>query len=1228
MICKYCRHEFNVEEESLGQELRCPNCSSTVQITDKTVVCTCPTCKTKLSVEMWMIGTTAPCPVCSTEVKLSLDAATSRKLFAPIPSGQNTDLSLKRGDIFGKYKIEGCLGIGGMGEVYLATHSFLGTSCAIKLLKKDVTVREEDKQRLLREARLTSSIHHQNLIAVLDADIDPSTGMIYIVMEYVDGISIDQILENGPMQEERVLQIIRQVAEALQAAEEMQIVHRDIKPANIMLTSRGKVKLADLGIAKTESDTSVTLTMDNAILGTPHYASPEQLRSSHKVDIRADIYSLGATMYHMLSGDYPFPGDSVFNIMAQVLEKEPEPLESKAQVSSMTVHLVQEMMAKNPANRPANMTDLIARIDRVLQFQQKPRQESAVREDAAPTAGTSAAPKLELRPRGEKKELKLQTAPVLNAAAGTSTQPPTDAMAKKTLTTPTGKMKTEPLAKTAPVKTQKAANHTDKPRITRSKKTLIFGSLAAACVLVVAALLIQSRIVAKQMDKKAADHTEKVDDMLDQLEAAEVRPEDVRNIARFKLQGRADFAAFMAAKLAKDSKNNAFQSAQLQFYTTLNDRLARELQIRKNSPKSALKKLSGSLFGDDGEDLLAESAQFLIDPPEGDSQAATRAKIYRELKDYAVKCQTESTFRTAPGGVALRTQLQNSLASQDPLLLIQAMLLFGQEQDESNISEQTMQLLLQDLEPNFSYSHFPPSALTLPESMVLALLAMSWDEVDGISYKKSNLIAELAKPADAIRPAVVAALLNAGCNPSLPNIQGMTPLHWALKRKTASLVSDLLCAAPDLNVRLDNRGFIEWGIAQSASPEILKLLSSAGLAIPEEISPENVAPQYSCLWEKEKAVAQAQPKILEKSSAPASGIAIQKTMIPLTPYVPQKPSSLDKALSCDIAGTALNDLEKFTLAGRLNYANTKLALTKNRQSLQGNNYYITQALQFYTDMYNRLQQELQNRTAAENTKIQSVSGNLCPEGKNLLATMQALLSNELSGQDERPTYYRLLKNYAIQCQNDNQFKGSAEAKKMRQELLEKRDQFDPLIHIQALLLFIYTDEGISPQTMVQLLADLTPDFSYCKFPPEALELPEPVIIDLLGRCWEEVDGASYGKSNLITEMSRTNQGGRINVVTALLAAGCNIDTPDAKGLYPLHWSIRNSQFLRQVLTITPDMQVKVGGKGVIEWGMEEDMLYSTARRLLRAGAPLPKMPENKFPPNYRGLIRMAPAGNP
>lgn len=376
MICRYCHHEFDVDSSFVGQDLRCPNCNGTVNVSEKTIVRRCPACKTQLSVEVWMLGTTVPCPVCQHGVKLSLDAATTRTVFDTPAPDKDTEISLSPGDIFGKYKIESCLGVGGMGEVYLATHSFLGTPCAIKLMRKNATVKEEDKQRLLREARLTSSIHHQNLIAVLDADIDPATGMLYIVMEYVDGISIDQILENGPMPEDRVLPIIREVAEALQAAEEMQIVHRDIKPANIMLTSRGKVKLADLGIAKTDSETSVTLTMDSAILGTPHYASPEQLRASHQVDSRADIYSLGATMYHMLSGNYPFPGDSVFSIMAMVLEKEPVPLQNIAKISPMTASLVHDMMAKEADDRPANMTELISRIDQVLQFLQNKKQVS------------------------------------------------------------------------------------------------------------------------------------------------------------------------------------------------------------------------------------------------------------------------------------------------------------------------------------------------------------------------------------------------------------------------------------------------------------------------------------------------------------------------------------------------------------------------------------------------------------------------------------------------------------------------------------------------------------------------------------------------------------------------------------------------------------------------------------------------------------------------------------
>ena len=390
MICKYCRHEFNVDEEALDQTRHCPNCNSSVLVNDKLVVCGCPSCKNRLSVEMWMLGTTVLCPVCKKDIRLSLDAVSSHNLFGKQDWDDKKELPLKRGDNLGKYRIEGLLGVGGMGAVYLATHAYLGTACAIKLLQKNTAIQAEDKERMLREARLASSIHHQNLVAVLDMDIEPNTGMPYIVMEYVEGISIDQVLENGPLPEDRVLQIIREVAAALQAAEVIQLVHRDIKPANIMLTSKGNVKLADLGIAKADTGgEAVTLTMDNAILGTPHYAAPEQLRSSHKVDVRADIYSLGASMYHMLSGKMPFPGDSVFSIMAMVLEKDPQPLQEVGNISSMTAGLVREMMAKDPAQRPANMGELQDRIDRILRAQTTMMQHRDIHLMSSKSAGLS-----------------------------------------------------------------------------------------------------------------------------------------------------------------------------------------------------------------------------------------------------------------------------------------------------------------------------------------------------------------------------------------------------------------------------------------------------------------------------------------------------------------------------------------------------------------------------------------------------------------------------------------------------------------------------------------------------------------------------------------------------------------------------------------------------------------------------------------------------------------------
>ena len=336
-------------------------------VEDRQLMYHCPECDGMLEVALWMIGSAASCPHCHRQIVLSL-GEDSGKYFpeSPKQTAMLKTASRKAGDIIGKYRVIRCLGIGGMGEVYLVEHTLLNHRCALKLLKKDVAKDDpEMRARLLREARLASRIQHKNLIAVLDAELEAKSSCCYIVMEYVDGVSIEHILNDGPMMEERALEIVTEVAEALKVASEHKIIHRDIKPANIMLSSSGDIKVADLGIAKVESDgnMNVTLTLDNAVLGTPNYASPEQLRSSHQVDCRADIYSLGATLYHMLTGQRPFAAESVFGVMCNVLESElPMAHTVNPAISLKTSELISRMMAKKREDRPADFEVLLKEL--------------------------------------------------------------------------------------------------------------------------------------------------------------------------------------------------------------------------------------------------------------------------------------------------------------------------------------------------------------------------------------------------------------------------------------------------------------------------------------------------------------------------------------------------------------------------------------------------------------------------------------------------------------------------------------------------------------------------------------------------------------------------------------------------------------------------------------------------------------------------------------------------
>ena len=315
-----------------------------------------------LEIAMWMIGSESNCPHCRKKILLSIGDDYAE--YFPVTHSNGIPLEsavCKSGDLIGPYQVIRCLGIGGMGEVYLVEHTRLKKRCALKLMKNNIASENPDvHKRLIREAVLASKVRHPNLVAVFDAELVESSPSCYIAMEYVDGVSIENILAFGPMQEERALEIIDKVAGALEFASEYRIIHRDIKPANIMLSRTGEVKLTDLGIAKVAGDNQqVTLTRDNAILGTPNYSSPEQLRSANRVDSRTDIYSLGATLYHMLTGVRPFEAESIFNVMANVLEKNLPPVhEVNPAVSVKTSMLVCRMMEKRRNDRPADFTAL------------------------------------------------------------------------------------------------------------------------------------------------------------------------------------------------------------------------------------------------------------------------------------------------------------------------------------------------------------------------------------------------------------------------------------------------------------------------------------------------------------------------------------------------------------------------------------------------------------------------------------------------------------------------------------------------------------------------------------------------------------------------------------------------------------------------------------------------------------------------------------------------------
>jgi len=276
-----------------------------------------------------------------------------------------------------RYEIGAVIGRGGMAEVHEGRDLRLGRRVAIKILRPDLAKDPTFQARFRREAQSAASLNHPNVVAVYDTGQDtlspegdngePAVVVPYIVMEFVDGMTLRQIVASGRrLLPERALEITAGILSALDYAHRHGIVHRDIKPANVMLTRTGDVKVMDFGIARAINDVSSTMTSASAVMGTAQYLSPEQARGE-VVDARSDLYSTGVVLFELLTGKPPFTGDSAVAIAYQHVSEMPViPSTIDPGVSSEIDAVVMRALAKRADDRYQSASDFRADVERAI----------------------------------------------------------------------------------------------------------------------------------------------------------------------------------------------------------------------------------------------------------------------------------------------------------------------------------------------------------------------------------------------------------------------------------------------------------------------------------------------------------------------------------------------------------------------------------------------------------------------------------------------------------------------------------------------------------------------------------------------------------------------------------------------------------------------------------------------------------------------------------------------
>jgi len=289
------------------------------------------------------------------------------------------------------YKILGKLGSGAMATVYKARQLSLDRLVAIKVLPRKFSDNPQFIERFYAEGRAAAQLNHPNIVQAFD--VGKAGEYHYFVMEYVAGRTVyDDIVKNKRYAEKDAVDIIIQVAEALQHAHERGLIHRDVKPKNVILTRDGMVKLADMGLARAISDKEAAEAEAGKAFGTPYYIAPEQIRGERKIGPPADIYSLGATFYHMVTGSVPYEGKNPTAVMHKHLKAElAAPDHVNPKLSAGVSEVIEMMMAKDASRRYKNCNDLLSDLRAARAGEQPPIAHKDVFESQADIAAVAEA---------------------------------------------------------------------------------------------------------------------------------------------------------------------------------------------------------------------------------------------------------------------------------------------------------------------------------------------------------------------------------------------------------------------------------------------------------------------------------------------------------------------------------------------------------------------------------------------------------------------------------------------------------------------------------------------------------------------------------------------------------------------------------------------------------------------------------------------------------------------